>query len=166
MTRRFDQSARPTLADSRIPQRSPGRIGGAVAAACLALGFSTAGAQQQSAPPASQPPAAQQPQAQGIQPPRMDDPSAQLRDLARRERAIDLLTLYREALENDMQFQSARFQYQATLERVPQARAGLLPNLNATGNYTESFPDSTATFDVTASFSFHAGVGVTANTPA
>jgi outer membrane protein len=145
MTRRFDHSARPTLADSRIPRRSPSHIGGAVAAACLALGFSTAGGQQQSAPPASQPPAAQQPQAQGIQPPRMDDPSAQLRDLARRERAIDLLTLYREALENDMQFQSARFQYQATLERVPQARAGLLPNLNATGNYTESFPDSTAT---------------------
>jgi outer membrane protein len=106
------------------------RLSGAVAAAVLALA-------------AAAPAAAQQPPGQqGV---RVEDPVAPLREAARRERPVDLLTLYREALENDAQYQSARFQYMATQERVPQARAGLLPNLNATGNYTESFPDSTAT---------------------
>jgi outer membrane protein len=106
------------------------RLGSAVTAALLALA-------------AAAPVAAQQPPPQqGV---RMDDPVGPLREAAKRERAVDLLTLYREALENDAQYQSARFQSMATQERVPQARAGLLPNLNATGNYTESFPDSTTT---------------------
>jgi outer membrane protein len=111
-----------------------------VTAACLALALGTAVAQQPASPPAA--PAAPQP---GTQVPRMEDPAAALREAARRERAVDLLSLYREALQNDAQYQSALFQFQATLERVPQARAALLPNLNATGSYTEVFPDSTQT---------------------
>ena len=43
----------------------------------------------------------------------------------------DLLTLYREALANDAVLASARALQLATQERVPQARAALLPNLSA-----------------------------------
>lgn len=43
----------------------------------------------------------------------------------------DLLTLYREALSNDAVLASARALQLATQERVPQARAALLPNLSA-----------------------------------
>jgi outer membrane protein len=131
MTRRVFPTAFRTDRPTLVPAT---RLGSAVAAALLALAAS--------APVSAQQPPPQQP-ATPLN--RMEDPAAQLREAARRERAVDLLTLYREALENDAQYQSARFQYMATQERVPQARAGLLPNVNATGNYTESFPDSTAT---------------------
>lgn len=48
--------------------------------------------------------------------------------------AADLLEVYREALTDDPQFSAARAAYQAGQEVVPQARAGLLPFLNLTGN--------------------------------
>jgi outer membrane protein len=41
--------------------------------------------------------------------------------------AADLLAVYRDALVSDPVYQSARSQYQATMERLPQARAGYLP---------------------------------------
>lgn len=63
-------------------------------------------------------------------PGRLDDPSAPLREAARTMQRNDLLTLYREALDNDSQYAAARAQYLATLEREPQARSALLPNLN------------------------------------
>jgi outer membrane protein len=44
----------------------------------------------------------------------------------------DLLTVYREALASDAVYQAARAQYEATRERLPQARAGYLPVINAT----------------------------------
>lgn len=44
----------------------------------------------------------------------------------------DLLGIYRDALANDPVFASARFARDAAQERVPQARAGLLPQVNAT----------------------------------
>jgi outer membrane protein len=47
--------------------------------------------------------------------------------------AADLLGVYRDALVSDPVFQSARSQYQAGLEKLPQARAGYLPTVNATG---------------------------------
>jgi len=47
----------------------------------------------------------------------------------------DLLTLYREALANDAVLASARALQLATQERVPQARAALLPNLGASARY-------------------------------
>jgi outer membrane protein len=43
----------------------------------------------------------------------------------------DLLSLYRDALANDSVYASARFTRKAADERPPQARAGLLPNINA-----------------------------------
>lgn len=47
-----------------------------------------------------------------------------------------LLQIYREALANDPTYASARALYQSQTERIPQARAGLLPIINATGNIT------------------------------
>ena len=47
----------------------------------------------------------------------------------------DLLTLYREALSNDAVLASARALQLATQERVPQARAALLPNIGASARY-------------------------------
>lgn len=41
--------------------------------------------------------------------------------------AVDLLDLYRLARENDTHTAAARAHYRAVQERVPQARAGLLP---------------------------------------
>ena len=46
--------------------------------------------------------------------------------------ALDLLQAWRAALTNDALLAGARSQLQATRERVPQARAGLLPSVNAT----------------------------------
>jgi outer membrane protein len=48
--------------------------------------------------------------------------------------ADDLLGIYREALVQDPVFAGQRSQYQAAKERRVQARALLLPNINATGN--------------------------------
>jgi outer membrane protein len=45
--------------------------------------------------------------------------------------AIDLLEAYRAAVANDAQLASARAQFAATRELVPQARAGLLPQVSA-----------------------------------
>jgi hypothetical protein len=66
-------------------------------------------------------------------PGKLDDPSAPLRELARTAQRDDLLALYRLALDNDSQYAAARAQYLATLEREPQARSALLPNLNLLG---------------------------------
>lgn len=45
--------------------------------------------------------------------------------------AAELLEVYRHAAQQDASLSAARHQYQALEERVPQARAGLLPSLNA-----------------------------------
>jgi outer membrane protein len=47
--------------------------------------------------------------------------------------ASDLLSVTRAALANDAQFQSARAQRSASAEKLPQARAGLLPSLSLSG---------------------------------
>ena len=47
--------------------------------------------------------------------------------------AEDLMQIYREAERNDPALAAARANYQATKEAVPQARAGLLPNVSVTG---------------------------------
>lgn len=46
--------------------------------------------------------------------------------------ATDLLSAYRSALENDSTFRAATARYRAALQRLPQARAALLPGLSAT----------------------------------
>ena len=46
----------------------------------------------------------------------------------------DLATLYRDARVSDPVYQAARAQYQATTERLPQARAGYLPQISGTAS--------------------------------
>jgi TolC family type I secretion outer membrane protein len=50
--------------------------------------------------------------------------------------ALDLLTSYRQALMNDATFLASRSNLEATRENVPQAIAGLLPQVSASGQYT------------------------------
>ena len=46
--------------------------------------------------------------------------------------AADILTVYRDAQVSDPAYQAARAQYQALTERLPQARAGILPVITGT----------------------------------
>lgn len=48
--------------------------------------------------------------------------------------AADLLSVYQEARLSDAKYASARYQLEAGREKLPQARAGLLPTLTLTGN--------------------------------
>ena len=48
--------------------------------------------------------------------------------------ASDLMAIYREALEGDAQYGAARAAFQAAQEKLPQGRAGFLPNITFTGN--------------------------------
>lgn len=48
--------------------------------------------------------------------------------------AADLLQVYREAQQNDPSFAAAQATLEAGREKIPQARAGLLPSLNLSGN--------------------------------
>jgi outer membrane protein len=57
--------------------------------------------------------------------------------------ADDLLQLYREARQKDSTLASAKAAWQATQEKIPQARAGLLPTVSVAGSATYTVPDST-----------------------
>ncbi len=61
--------------------------------------------------------------------------------LALSSQAADLMGIYRDALASDPVYQAARAQYQANVEKLPQARAGYLPfvsgSANAYRNYNE-----------------------------
>jgi len=65
--------------------------------------------------------------------------------------AENLSEVYRDALAFDAQYASAKAVYQAALEKQPQARAGLLPNISASSNYSRNNVDtslpSNATFN-------------------
>ena len=50
----------------------------------------------------------------------------------------DLVTVYQEAAQNNADIAAARADYQARREVVPQARAGLLPNLSAGATYGDT----------------------------
>jgi|SRR5688572_19447590 len=52
----------------------------------------------------------------------------------RESSAEDLVQIYREAQQNDPSLAAARSVWAATQERVPQARAGLLPSVSAAGS--------------------------------
>lgn len=56
----------------------------------------------------------------------------------------DLLTIYRDALQNDSVFASARFARQAAGELEPQARAAVLPNVNLGLGASDSYIDFSA----------------------
>ena len=57
--------------------------------------------------------------------------------------AADLLGAYRQALENDANFLAARANAAAAREAVPQARAGLLPNLSLSASRSKNYTDIT-----------------------
>jgi len=56
--------------------------------------------------------------------------------------AEDLMSVYRDALVQDPVYAAERAAYQATKERRVQARALLLPNVNATGNIGYNYNDT------------------------
>ncbi len=55
--------------------------------------------------------------------------------IGRNVNAIDLLDIFQKAQLNDAAYAAAKAQYQAQQERLPQARAGLLPNINFDAGY-------------------------------
>lgn len=62
----------------------------------------------------------------------------------------DLVSVYQEAVDNNADLAAARAQYGAQKEVVPQARAGLLPNLSAGGDFNNvrnQFDQPAATFN-------------------
>jgi outer membrane protein len=58
--------------------------------------------------------------------------------------AIDLLQTYRAALENDPTYSAARANFDATSEKLVQARGGLLPSATLTGNRAKNHLDNTS----------------------
>ncbi len=59
--------------------------------------------------------------------------------------AADLLQIYKQALTNDPVFASARASMVAGEEKVPEGRAGLLPNVSVSGNYFKNGLNETTT---------------------
>jgi outer membrane protein len=55
--------------------------------------------------------------------------------------ATGLIEVYQRALQNDPQFQAARFEHQAATEARPQALAGLLPTLGFSYDYSDTTQD-------------------------
>src|SRR6185369_15142379 len=49
--------------------------------------------------------------------------------------ADDLMSVYRDAVQQDPIYAGAKSAYTATKEKLPQGRALFLPNINATANY-------------------------------
>lgn len=70
--------------------------------------------------------------------------------------ATDLLDVLREALSNDAQFQAARAQRDASGERLPQARAGLLPSAALNANTTWNDVNTRAPARSEESYNSHA----------
>jgi outer membrane protein len=60
--------------------------------------------------------------------------------------AVSLLDAYRDALRSDPTLREAAANRNATLEAKPQARAGLLPQIEATGSYQHQSASGTQTF--------------------
>jgi outer membrane protein len=63
--------------------------------------------------------------------------------------SADLSNLYRDALVSDPVFQAARAQYQASIERLPQARSGYLPQIGFTAGWFRTKTDLEIASDVT-----------------
>lgn len=59
--------------------------------------------------------------------------------------ADDLLQVYHMAQENDPTFEAAKYALAAAQEKIPQARAGLLPAINLNGNYNRTSADTAYT---------------------
>jgi outer membrane protein len=76
--------------------------------------------------------------------------------------AANVSEVYRDALAFDAQYASAKAAYQAAEEKIPQARAGLLPNVSATASLTHAQAQTT----FPSNFSFNStSWGVSATQP-
>ncbi|MCC6194970.1 MAG: TolC family outer membrane protein [Burkholderiales bacterium] len=73
--------------------------------------------------------------------------------------AEDLLQIYREAQQRDPAIAAARSQWEATQERVPQARAGLLPQVSASGAANFNYYEANVNTNPRTSFSANYGQG-------
>ncbi|MEO8506683.1 MAG: TolC family outer membrane protein [Betaproteobacteria bacterium] len=71
----------------------------------------------------------------------------------------DLLQVYREAQKSDPAIAAARSLWEATQERVPQARSALLPSVSAQGQANVNNYDATVNTTPRNSFSAHYGQG-------
>ena len=56
--------------------------------------------------------------------------------------AADLYQIYRMAQTKDPTFEAARYGFAAAQQKIPQARAGLLPVVNLNGNGTQNSASS------------------------
>jgi outer membrane protein len=82
--------------------------------------------------------------------------------------AEDLLQIYREAQKSDPQIAAARAGWEATQERVPQARSGLLPSVSASGAANYNNYDFRANTDPNSDFNrnyYQYGLTVSASQP-
>ena len=68
--------------------------------------------------------------------------------LALTAQAADLLGVYRDALASDPVYQAARAQYQANVERLPQARAGYLPFVTGSASAYRNYNERDGTEDL------------------
>jgi outer membrane protein len=73
--------------------------------------------------------------------------------------AEDLLQIYREAQKQDPAIAAARSQWEATQERVPQARATLLPAVSAQGTANANYYDAQINSNPKSNFSQNYGLG-------
>src|SRR5664279_5404281 len=64
----------------------------------------------------------------------------------------DLMQIYRDAQNSDPQLAGARATWEATQERLPQARAGLLPSVSAAGTANVNNYDFSAKLDPNQDF--------------
>jgi outer membrane protein len=69
--------------------------------------------------------------------------------------AVDLLDVYREAQINDARYAAAKAQYLAQQERLPQAKAGLRPNLEFDAAY--NYNDIDVQYEASAGATFNSG---------
>ncbi|MDG1163331.1 MAG: TolC family outer membrane protein [Burkholderiales bacterium] len=60
--------------------------------------------------------------------------------------AVDLMDIYREAVRNDAQYAAAKAEYLAVQERLPQAQASRLPQINLEAGYDYNSIDSESPF--------------------
>ena len=57
--------------------------------------------------------------------------------------AADLLQIYHQAQQSDPTLEAARYTLEATQQKIPLARAGLLPTVNLNGNTNRTSADTT-----------------------
>ena len=76
--------------------------------------------------------------------------------------AASLIDIYHEALQHDTQYKIARHSYLANQEKLPQGRAGLLPNIEFAGRARTTLLDTENRSEATIN---NRGIVITATQP-